>query len=169
MDETTAADKPRFREAMSRLGAAVNIITTKGPEGDAGFTASAVCSVTDTPPTLLVCVNKNASQHDTILATGILCVNVLAPEHEELSPIFASVGNLPMEARFAMAKWLRLDTGAPVLESAAASLDCKIDKVVEAGTHSVLFCAVQAIHLGTACAGLIYHGRAYHKISGNVG
>lgn len=168
MTEDFTPDRQRFREAMSRLGAAVNIITTVGPEGDAGFTASAVCSVTDTPPTLLVCINKNASQHDAVLAAGILCVNVLGHEHEELSPVFASVGNVPMSERFALAKWLRLVTGAPALESAAASLDCKIDQVVEVGTHHVLFCAVQAIHLGNAGSGLIYHGRAYHKILGNL-
>ena len=47
-----------FRDAMARLGAAVNIITTGGPAGRGGFTASAVCSVTDEPPTLLVCMNR---------------------------------------------------------------------------------------------------------------
>ena len=45
-------DQQTFRDAMSCMGAAVNIITTDGPAGRAGFTASAVCSVTDTPPTL---------------------------------------------------------------------------------------------------------------------
>lgn len=45
------ADKASFRDAMAHVGAAVNIITTDGPAGRAGFTASAVCSVTDTPPT----------------------------------------------------------------------------------------------------------------------
>lgn len=166
MGEILPADRQNFREAMSRLGAAVNIITTVGPEGDAGFTASAVCSVTDTPPTLLVCINKNASQHDNVLAAGFLCVNVLSHEHEELSPVFASVGEIPQAERFGRAKWIRMATGAPVLETAAASLDCKIDQVVEVGTHSVLFCAVQAIHFGSAGSGLIYHGRAYHKIMG---
>jgi flavin reductase len=166
MSENNAADSLRFREAMSRLGAAVNIITTTGPEGDAGFTASSVTSVTDCPPTLLVCINRNASQHDSIKAAGILCVNVLTPEHENLSPVFAGAGNLPMAERFALAQWRRLATGAPVLESAAASFDCKIDQIVEVGTHSVVFCAVQAIHLGVANAGLIYHGRAYHRVSG---
>jgi hypothetical protein len=43
-----------YREAMARLGVAVSIVTTDGPAGRAGFTASAVCSVTDEPPTLLV-------------------------------------------------------------------------------------------------------------------
>lgn len=40
-------DQQTFRDAMSCMGAAVNIITTDGPAGRAGFTASAVCSVTD--------------------------------------------------------------------------------------------------------------------------
>ena len=35
---------------MARLGAAVNVVTTDGPAGRYGFTASAVCSVTDDPP-----------------------------------------------------------------------------------------------------------------------
>jgi len=165
MDEKNAPGRQNFREAMARLGAAVNIITTVGPEGDAGFTASAVCSVTDSPPTILVCINKSASQHDVIRDTGIICVNILAPEHQELSPIFASVGEVPMAERFALSKWTRLVTGAAVLESAAASLDCRVDQIVEVGTHSVCFCAVQAIRLGSASSGLIYHGRAYHKIS----
>ncbi|EPA9912692.1 pyrimidine utilization flavin reductase protein F, partial [Cronobacter sakazakii] len=41
------SEQQAFRDAMSRLGAAVNIVTTDGPAGMAGFTASAVCSVTD--------------------------------------------------------------------------------------------------------------------------
>ena len=151
---------------MSRLGAAVNIITTTGAAGDSGFTASAVCSVTDDPPTLLVCINRNARQHDLIKANGILCVNVLTHEHEALSPLFAGAGNVPMAERFAQARWLRLTTGAPALDNAAASLDCKIDQIVEVGTHSVMFCAVQSIYLGSGSSGLIYHGRNYHKVSG---
>jgi hypothetical protein len=63
---------------MSRLGAAVNIVTTDGPAGRAGFTASAVCSVTDEPPTLLVCLNRTASVYPAFEANGVLCVNVLA-------------------------------------------------------------------------------------------
>ena len=39
------ADQDQFREAMSRLGAAVHIITTAGKSGKAGFTATAVASV----------------------------------------------------------------------------------------------------------------------------
>jgi flavin reductase len=168
MSETLIADRQRFREAMSRLGAAVNIITTTAAaEGDLGFTASAVCSVTDDPPTLLVCMNRHSRLNAAFKAAGILCVNVLSHEQEALSPLFAG-GDMPMAARFAQAGWTRLATGAPVLNEAAASFDCKIDQITEVGTHSVFFCVVQSIRLGSASTGLIYHGRAYHKITGSA-
>jgi flavin reductase len=165
MNEHLAIDRRCFREAMSRLGAAVNVITTAAAEGDLGFTASAVCSVTDDPPTLLVCMNRNNRLNMAFKDAGKLCVNVLSHEQEALSALFAG-GDMPMEARFAQTGWTRLVTGAPVLEAAAASFDCKIDQITEVGTHSVLFCAVAAIRLGSASSGLIYHGRAYHKITG---
>lgn len=164
MSEDNTAGRQRFREAMSRLGAAVNIITTVGPNGDAGFTASAVCSVTDDPPTLLVCINRNGSQHDSIISSGILCVNVLAHQSAELSSVFSRIGDVPMAERFTLGKWQRLSTGAPALGSAAACFDCTITNVIVVGTHSVLFCAVQSIYLGVASTGLIYHSRAYHKV-----
>ncbi len=154
----------RFREAMSRLGAAVNIITTAGAQGDTGFTASAVCSVTDDPATVLVCMNRASRQHDIFQRAGVLCVNVLAPADEEMAAIFAGQPDLPMPERFARGSWLRLGTGAPVLQSAAAALDCRISQVLEVGSHSVIFGLVQEIHLGEATAGLIYHRRTYHRV-----
>ena len=84
-----AVEKQAYREAMARLGAAVNVITTDGPGGRAGFTASAVCSVTDTPPTLLVCANRTNDSYPAMKANAVLCVNTLASAHEELSPVFA--------------------------------------------------------------------------------
>ena len=159
-----AFDRSDFREAMARMGAAVNIITTKGPDGDTGMTASAVCSVTDDPATVLVCINRASRLHEIFKNSGVMCVNVLTHVHEELSPIFAGKGNLPMAERFAHGDWIRLATGSPVLESAAASLDCKVSQSVDVGTHTVFFCAVQAIHLGQSSSGLVYQGRAYHPI-----
>jgi flavin reductase len=163
-NQTRVVDRTDFREAMARLGAAVNIVTTRGPLGDTGFTASAVSSVTDDPAIILVCMNRASRQHDIFLAAGCLCVNILTSEDEHLSPIFSGKDNLPMPERFGRAKWRRLVTGAPALEGAAAVLDCEITRNVEIGTHSVMFCTVQAIHLGNNASGLIYHGRAYHKI-----
>jgi flavin reductase len=149
---------------MARMGAAVNIITTIAPEGDIGMTVSAVCSVTDDPATLIVCIGRSSRQYNQFKAAGVICVNVLSHEHEDLSPMFSGKGDVSMSERFSHGRWIRMVTGAPVLESATASLDCTVDHSVDVGTHTVFFCAVQAVHLGASGTGLVYHGRAYHKI-----
>lgn len=84
----TTPDQQTFRDAMACVGAAVNIITTDGPAGMAGFTASAVCSVTDTPPTLLVCLNRGASVWPIFSENRTLCVNTLSAGQEPLSNLF---------------------------------------------------------------------------------
>jgi flavin reductase len=157
-------DRTLFRDAMARLGAAVNVVTTTGQDGRRGFTASAVCSVTDDPPTLLLCLNRGSDNHDPLKANGVLCVNTLAASQEALSPLFAGFTGVPQAERFKDEDWTTLETGCPVLRGAVVSFDCRIANVVEVGTHTVFFCAVQAIQAGPSHEGLIYFGRAYHRI-----
>ncbi len=157
-----ALERTDYRNAMARLGAAVNIITTDGPAGRAGFTASAVCSVTDEPPTLLVCLNRSASVYAAFQTNGVLCVNVLAAGQQALSGLFG--GKTPMDERFAAGAWSRKATGSPVLADAAVSFDCRVVSRTEVGTHDVLFCEAVEIALGGAAHGLIYFDRRYHDL-----
>ena len=157
-------DQQSFRDAMARLGASVNVVTTDGPAERAAFTASAVCSVTDSPPTLLVCMNRGSTQNRVFKRNGVLCVNTLAADQENLSTLFAGYTDLAVEQRFAAADWTTLLTGSPVLSRAVVSFDCRIAQVTEVGTHSVFFCEVDAILPGPERAGLIYFGRAYHRV-----
>lgn len=157
-------DKQAYRDAMARFGAAVNVITTGGSGGRAGFTASAVCSVTDTPPTLLVCANRTNNSYPAFTANMVLCVNTLTPEQEDHSPLFAGMTEHTMEGRFGAATWHTLVTGAPVLDGAAVAFDCRIDRIVQVGTHDVFFCAVEAVELGPVNANLIYYARRYHSL-----
>src|SRR5439155_16232567 len=93
--EQTPAQRD-FRAAMASLSAAVSVITTDGPRGRSGITVSAVCSVTDTPPTLLVCVNRSSYLHDILDENRRICVNVLGPGHEELALHFAGAKGTSM-------------------------------------------------------------------------
>lgn len=154
-----------YRDAMARLGAAVNVITTAGPRGRCGFTASSVCSVTDDPPTLLLCMNRGSDLNIRFKHNGVLCVNTLAASQQELSPLFAGLTEIEdMDARFALAEWDTLATGAPVLQGAVVAFDCRIAQITEVGTHSVFFCEIEAIRHGAVHEGLIYFGRTYHRI-----
>ncbi len=154
----------QFRDAMARLGAAVNVITSDGPGGRAGLTASAVCSVSDDPPTLLVCVNRNSDQNATIKKNGVLCVNVLTASQQEVSNIFAGATKCSTEDRYLSGEWSVLETGSPVLAGAAVSFDCVVDEVLEKGTHSVFFAHIQAVHVGDDSPALMWWSRKYHPL-----
>ncbi|MBN3725082.1 flavin reductase [Burkholderia sp. Ac-20379] len=157
-----------FRHAMAHLGAAVNVITTDGPHGRCGVTASAVCSVTDTPPTLLVCLNRSSSTHAAFTSHGTLCVNVLPGEHEPLARHFAGLTKLPMDERFGQTEWDLGRDGVPVLRDALASVQGTIVEMKDVGSHTVLFVEATTIRVRTDADGLIYFGRAFHRVGHTV-
>lgn len=156
--------KDRFKEGMARLAGAVNVITTDGPAGRAGFTATAVCSVCDTPPTLLVCVNNSSSVGAAFRENVSLCVNTLGPKHQNVATLFG--GKTSTEERFAVADWYDGKTGAPVLKDALVSFDCKISQIVVAGTHSVLLCTIRDILVSQDAVASVYFARKFHEIGG---
>ena len=161
---TLSQEQLNFRSGMARLGAAVHVITSDGAAGKAGIAASAVCSVTDTPPTLLICVNQQSSAHDALITNGVLCVNTLSASHESLSRRFGA--GVSVDERFAGTAWGTLITGSPVLEDALVAFDCKVVDTVRKGTHSVFFCEVQAVKFNDAEAAnaLVYFDRRYHGL-----
>lgn len=151
-----------FRNAMSLLTSAVSVVTTAGLSGRYGFTASAVCSVTDTPPTLLVCMNKTSSSHAHFVENKILTVNVLGAHQQHLSKAFAS--KMTTEERFKQGVWTELETGAPVLEDALVGFDCEIDQIQEVGTHTIFMCRIVAIQQSQHDQSLVYFNRAYYHV-----
>ncbi len=153
-----------FRNGMSLLTGAVNVITTGGPAGLAGFTASAVCSVTDQPPSLLVCMNRSSFAHRFFVENRAICVNVLSAVQQGLSALFAN-RDVTMEQRFARAPWSPLTTGAPALEGALVNFDGVITHIHEVGSHSVFIAELRDVRLaGDASQGLVYFNRAYHRL-----
>ncbi|MHC3823583.1 flavin reductase [Pseudomonas sp. S2_B10] len=161
MNTTIKAD---FRQALSLLSAAVNIISTDGPHGRLGLTASAVCSVTDSPPTVLVCINRSSSIHQALLGNRALCVNILPGHQEEIARRFAGMTDVPPEERFADDDWREGHTGLPVLGDALASLEGTVVDIKDVGSHSVLFVEVAHIHVGEHGEGLTYFGRNFHRL-----
>ena len=148
---------------MARFAGAVNIITTDGPAGRAGFTATAVCSVCDTPPTLLVCVNNSSSVGPMFRENRALCVNTTGPSFERLAALFG--GKTPTDERFAAADWRIGTTGAPMLVDALVAFDCDVSHAAEVGTHTVLFCTIREIAMSDETTASVYLARKFHSIA----
>ncbi|MDN3028098.1 flavin reductase [Streptomyces sp. S.PB5] len=154
-----------FRSAMANLSAAVSIVTTDGPYGRAGITVSAACSVTDAPPTMLVCVNRSSYTHDFFLGNGRLCVNVLGAGHQDIAMRFAGRGGMSLEERFTDADWRLKGTGVPVLRDAVASVVGQITSHHAQGSHTVMFVLVDEVAARDDNGGLVYFQRRFHPLA----
>jgi len=156
--------RQQFRQAMAHLGAAVNVITTAGPHGRCGITASAVCSVTDAPPTLLVCLNRSSATHSVFDGNRHVCINVLPASLESIARHFAGMTGLSMEERFQLPVWDEGVDGMPVLSGALASLQGRIVEAKDVGSHAVMFVETTEIRVRSDGDSLIYFDRNFHRV-----
>lgn len=171
--QSAAPEAPLFREAMAHVASAVHVVTTIGPQGRVGLTATAVASVSDAPPTVLVCIARPSRTLAVIEASGVFCVNTLPGDGAELAEIFASRRGIEGEARFTGRDWGTLATGAPVLREAVAAFDCRLTAVHDVASHRILIGEVVGLAgAGTAAAGpepvetssLIYRKRRFQSV-----
>jgi flavin reductase len=161
--EPKPVDAGQFKSGMRSLAGAVNIITTAHAGHRYGMTATAVCSATAEPPTVLVCVNKLATTHAAIAKARAFCVNVLRVEDWELSTTFS--GAQSGEARFKSGNWTKLATGSPVLIDALVSFDCRVVKKLVHGSHSIYLGLVEQMLFGQKGKPLLYSEGQYAKLA----
>lgn len=158
-----AVSATRFRDGMASLAAGISIVTTNGPAGHAGFTASGICSVTDQPPTLLVCMNRGVSSYPEFIGNGHLAVNVLAAGQHDLSNRFADK-NLSRTERFASTHWQPMANGCLRLTDSLVSFGCRVSLTQDVGTHCVFYCVVEEIIRNEAPRdALVWFARRYHS------
>jgi flavin reductase (DIM6/NTAB) family NADH-FMN oxidoreductase RutF len=157
-------DAALFREGMSRVAGAVHVVTTDGPAGKAGFTATAVTPVTDSPASLLVCVNTAARSAQSLMANRAFCVNTLRAADIPIAEAFAGRSGLEGAERFTLGRWLVLATGAPLLATSLVSFDCRLSDARVVATHHVIIGEILGIRLGEGGPALVHQGRAYRGL-----
>ncbi|WP_455854540.1 flavin reductase family protein [Ensifer canadensis] len=149
---------------MSRLAGHVQLITAANGGERRGVTVTASCSVSDSPPTVLVCLNGANPRNDIFVRGDSFALNLLGDEHRALAHAFSGRDQLDMERRFALGQWRQLATGSPILVNATAAFDCRLIEVKTIATHLVLFGEVVDVALGPPRPPLIYVDRGYHSL-----
>jgi 3-hydroxy-9,10-secoandrosta-1,3,5(10)-triene-9,17-dione monooxygenase reductase component len=149
-----------FREAMRHLVGGVSVITAGAGEARTGLTVTSAVSLSVDPPTMLVCVNRNASAWPIIQRERHYCVSILDARHQEIADRFAGRGGVAGSARYEGARWRQFATGASGLEDALAVIDCAVEEIIERHSHGIIIGSVQSVHLGGGAEALVYgHGR----------
>lgn len=135
--EGVAINAESYRALMRHQAGAVTVIAAGELGQRAGLTATAVSSLSDSPPTVLVCIHKRTGAHALIREARAFSVNILASDQQQVAERFAGKHGVSGEQRFQGLEWGRLVTGAPVLSRALASLDCVLHEQHAFTTHSI--------------------------------
>ncbi|WP_420966019.1 flavin reductase family protein [Bradyrhizobium sp. B120] len=153
-------DGASFKTALRNVSGSVSIVTSgRAPERH-GLTVTAASSLSVDPSTVLVCVNKSAGAHDTIVRTGCFGWNLLTASHVDLAQKFAGLDGSKGDIRFSEGSWTELVSGSPILIGSLCSFDCQVIGMHPVGTHTVFFGAVLGEVHQDHYEGLIYrHGR----------
>lgn len=125
-----------FKQSMRNIASPVGVVTTRHGDVRHGLTATAICSVSMEPPSMLVCVNRSASAEKLIAESGAFAINMLSEDQHNVARLFSTPGLAP-EGRYAEGEWHYLETGSPVLNGATVSFDCLVEKCIEWGTHNL--------------------------------
>jgi flavin reductase (DIM6/NTAB) family NADH-FMN oxidoreductase RutF len=151
-----------FRHLLGRFASGVAIITTRDGDRDVGMTISAFCSVSLSPPLVLVCVDHNASMHPLLLSHPKLGISIIASEHESHSRRFADRNE---RQRFDGAPFSRGESQVMLLDNATAQLECQVVRHYEGGDHTIFIAHVERGRMGESRPLLHYSGR-YAELAG---
>jgi len=149
-----------FRRACALFPTGVAVLTTRALNGTAhGLTINAFCSLSLTPPLVLVAVDRNCSLLETFEKSGHFAINFLSSEQRHLSVRFSE---LP-EGRFSGVSWAPGAEGAPLVDGAIGSVECRTQNIIDAGDHRALIGQVIAATVGEG-EPLVFFRSAYQRI-----
>lgn len=160
-DDAREFDERTLRGVFGRFATGVTVVTVPTTNGAGhGMTANSFTSVSLHPPLVLVCVDRRTDSHPLLLSAGVFAVSVLDAEQAALSDRFArnpdhSLTGLDLRTAI---------TGAPILASALAFLDCRVDAVHPGGDHDIIVGRVLAAELGSGDDPLIFFASRYRRL-----
>ncbi|WP_354641851.1 flavin reductase family protein [Kitasatospora camelliae] len=162
------ATPDEFRAALSQLASGVTLVTSHDPEDgeDVGMTATSFLSVSLEPPLVLVSVREDSRMDEVLTRAETWAVSLLAEDHRALASRFAMKGRLSDRLLFADAPHRRgPQTGAPLIEGALATVECRTEQRVAAGDHTLVIGRVlEATVPGPAGRPLLYFRGGYRQL-----
>jgi flavin reductase (DIM6/NTAB) family NADH-FMN oxidoreductase RutF len=157
-------DPALFRQAVGQFAGGVVVVTVSAGHA---MTVSAFTSVSLEPPLVLFCAEKIARFHDEVVAAGSWAVSILAEGAESTASWLATRGR-PLPGQLdRVAHHPGPVTGAPLLDGALATLECRTTAVHDGGDHSMIIGRVVAVGRppGPPSRGpLVHYAGAYRRL-----
>lgn len=143
-----------FRTAMRDMAGTVAIISTEVEGERHGMAATSVISLSMDPPSVLFCVNRDASIHGPLMRRSAAAINILGNDQASLCKVFS--GGEKGAARFRHGTWHTGPEGLPCLAEAVETLVVRCQEQFAHGTHTVFSGDILNVLPGTARSPLVY-------------
>jgi flavin reductase (DIM6/NTAB) family NADH-FMN oxidoreductase RutF len=153
-------DPAHFRTAMAMLPTGVTVVSASGPDGPAGATANAVCSLSIEPMLMLACLDRGSRTLLAVQAANHFGVSVLHAGQEEVARSFAT--KAPVADKWEGIEWSERE-GIPAIGDALLWIACELRDVVAAGDHVIVTGEVRDLATGEGDP-LIFSGGEYRPL-----
>jgi flavin reductase (DIM6/NTAB) family NADH-FMN oxidoreductase RutF len=153
-------DSASFRAAMANLPTGVTIVTASGPEGPAGVTANAVCSLSIEPMLMLACLDRGSRTLLAVQAADRFGVSVLHQGQEPVARSFAT--KAPVAEKWAGVSWSMRD-GVPAIDDSLVSVTCELRDVLAAGDHVIVTGEVVGLEVSEGDP-LVFHAGVFRPL-----
>ena len=132
-----------FAAALRQYAAGVALLCVQDDIDDVGTTVTSVMSVSADPPLVALALSTGGYPMEVLETVGAGALTLLAAEHEILASRFASAGRPSARHLLETVPWQRArHSGGIVVTGGVAALDCRVDRLVEAGDHTVVLLEV---------------------------
>jgi flavin reductase (DIM6/NTAB) family NADH-FMN oxidoreductase RutF len=139
-------DPVEFAAALGQYASGVCLLTVRDGIDDVGTTVSSVMSVSASPPLVAVGLTAAGYPAEVLEEVGTCAITVLAAEHAIVASRFSSTGRPSARHLLEAVPWTRAPVSeAIVLTGGLSALDCRLDRVVEAGDHVLALLEVAGV------------------------
>ena len=153
-----------FKTAMRGLVGACSLITVGQGDDRNGLVVTTGVSLTAEPPMVLACINRASSCWPLIGRYGMFGLSVLGGSHQPVAERFSGVSGTKGAARYDGADWVTEHTGAMLLADAPVAFECRVEEMIDRGTHSILIGRVMHIRTQPDQGALLYWHGAYRDL-----
>jgi 3-hydroxy-9,10-secoandrosta-1,3,5(10)-triene-9,17-dione monooxygenase reductase component len=158
-------DAANFRDVIRHLASGVTVITSSLGGEPVGLTATAVCSVSATPPLLLISLTATSRTAQGVAETGQFAVHLLPHHCRKHAEQFASRGSHFEGVRYTQHR----GSDIPVLADALGWFVCAVEQKFSAADHIIFVGRVLECELREKAPDpLVYFDRGYRKLGAGV-
>jgi flavin reductase (DIM6/NTAB) family NADH-FMN oxidoreductase RutF len=158
-------------KVTSEFAEAVAVVTVKKGETLNAMTAAWAIPVSHRPTLVVVHIAPQRHTHDFVMETKEFGLSILADDQMELAQHAGTASGRKLD-KFASGLLKPKQPkviAAPLLEGCAATMECKLEKAISMGDHTIFVGRVVAMERDTTKKPLVLHRGTYYKLGDSVG